>query len=125
MMLVVNCTRSAYDVLIGRPSQWGNPYSHRADTKAKFRVATRQEAIDAYEKWIRTQPHLIARLHTLRDKVLGCWCRPEACHGDVLIKLIAELCVDCDKKLRVPDRGHGVRCLDCYVQAANPDNDDG
>lgn len=125
MNLVVNCTRSAYDVLIGRPSKWGNPYSHRADTKAKFLTKTRQEAIEKYEAWIRTQPHLIAMLHELRDKVLGCWCRPEACHGDVLIKLIGELCVDCDRRLRDNRVGQGIRCYECFQKATTPDNEDG
>lgn len=25
------------------------------------------------------------------DAVLGCWCKPKACHGDVIIKLWKEL----------------------------------
>jgi hypothetical protein len=29
-------------------------------------------------------------LLNLKDKNLGCWCSPEPCHGDVLIKLIKE-----------------------------------
>lgn len=110
MKLVVNAARSAFDVLIGRPSKWGNLWSHRTTTKALFLVATRKEAIDKYEAWIRVQPHLIADLHTLRDQVLGCWCRPEPCHGDVLLALIEELCVSCDRRLRVKD---DVRCADC------------
>jgi hypothetical protein len=116
MKLVVNAARSGYDVLIGRPSKWGNIYSHRTDTKAKFLVSTRQEAIEKYEVWLRAQPHLIAELHTLRDKVLGCWCRPETCHGDVLLKLIDELCVSCDKRLR-EDVGDGARCAICLEDA--------
>lgn len=125
MSLVVHCARSAFDVLIGRPSKWGNPFSHRADTKARFRVATRQEAIDRYAEWIREQPHLIAALHELRGKVLGCWCRPEACHGDVLLALVEELCVDCARRLRDARLGTGVRCLPCYQNVTIPDNDDG
>jgi hypothetical protein len=31
-----------------------------------------------------TQPDLMARLPELKGKVLGCWCAPEACHGDIL-----------------------------------------
>ena len=26
----------------------------------------------------------------LNGKVLGCWCKPSACHGDILIKLFKE-----------------------------------
>lgn len=26
-------------------------------------------------------------LHELKGKVLGCWCAPNSCHGDVLTEL--------------------------------------
>lgn len=32
----------------------------------------------------------IARLRALVGLRLGCWCAPQRCHGDVLIKLIHE-----------------------------------
>jgi hypothetical protein len=36
-----------------------------------------------------TQPQLLADLHELEGKVLGCWCKPEkSCHGDVLVELL-------------------------------------
>ena len=85
---VVHCKRSEYDVYIGRPSKWGNPFSHLPNTLAEFRVATREESIAKYREWILTQPQLLASLHELKDKCLGCWCRPKTCHGDVLIELL-------------------------------------
>ena len=27
----------------------------------------------------------------LDGKVLGCWCCPEECHGDILVKILQEL----------------------------------
>lgn len=87
---VVHCKRAPYDVYIGRPSKWGNPFSHKPGTQAKYRVATREEAIRAYEEWIKTQPHLLADLKELRGKTLGCWCKPLPCHGDVLARLANE-----------------------------------
>jgi hypothetical protein len=30
----------------------------------------------------------MALLPTLKGKTLGCWCKPEACHGDVLVEFI-------------------------------------
>jgi hypothetical protein len=33
-------------------------------------------------------------LFELKGKILGCWCHPLPCHGDVLVKLIKELCSD-------------------------------
>jgi Domain of unknown function (DUF4326) len=88
---VVNKRSEAFDVYIGRPSPFGNPYSHQDGTLARFRVRTRDEAIAAYEVWIQTQPDLLAMLPALRGKVLGCWCRPKKCHGDVLVRLIDQL----------------------------------
>jgi len=87
MMWVVHCKKQAYDVYIGRPSKWGNPFSHKEGTLAKFKVASRDESIEKYEEWIAQQPQLLADLHELRGKVLGCWCHPQSCHGDILARL--------------------------------------
>lgn len=89
--MVVHCKRDQYDVYIGRPSKWGNPFSHRPGTLAEFKVKDRQEAIDRYREWILDRPELISALPELQNKVLGCWCSPKACHGDVLIELLAAL----------------------------------
>jgi hypothetical protein len=42
-MLVVHCKKARYDVYIGRPSPWGNPFSHKQGTLAQFQVASREE----------------------------------------------------------------------------------
>jgi hypothetical protein len=88
---VVHCKREAYDVYIGRPSKWGNPFSHKAGTLAEFRVATNEEAVAAYAEWIQGQPGLLAALPELRGKVLGCWCARNPCHGDVLVGLANDI----------------------------------
>jgi Domain of unknown function (DUF4326) len=79
-MSVVHCKRHAYDVYIGRPSKWGNPFEIGRD-------GTREEVILKYEIWLHSKPELLAALPELKDKVLGCWCAPKACHGDVLASL--------------------------------------
>ena len=79
-MTVVHCKRQRYDVYIGRPSKWGNPFEIGKD-------GTRAEVIAKYEAWILTQPHLLAALPELQGKILGCWCAPQACHGDALLRL--------------------------------------
>ena len=81
--LVVHCKRARYDVYIGRPSKWGNPFAIGRD-------ATRGQVIARYERWLRSQPELVAALHELEGKTLGCWCAPSACHGDVLARLAAQ-----------------------------------
>jgi hypothetical protein len=91
MTTVVNLKNHYYDVFIGRPSKWGNPYSHKKNTTAKYKVKTKKEAIQKYKEWFKTQPDLIHSLSELKDKVLGCYCHPNPCHGDVLIELIDQL----------------------------------
>ena len=78
---VVHCKRSEYDVYIGRPSIWGNPFEIGKD-------GTRQEVINKYEDYILGNPELLAKLPELKGKRLGCWCAPQECHGDVLVDLV-------------------------------------
>lgn len=82
--LVVHWKRSPYDVYIGRPSPWGNPFAIGRD-------GTREEVITQYELWLQDQPRLMAALDDLAGKTLGCWCAPHACHGDVLARLAAQI----------------------------------
>lgn len=88
---VVHCKKEPFDVYIGRPGQWGNPFSEKAGTQAEVKVETREEAIACFREWIAQQPELIARVkRDLKGKVLGCWCHPKACHGDVLAEIANE-----------------------------------
>jgi hypothetical protein len=93
---VVHCKKAPYDVYIGRPSKWGNPFTHLRDGKtlAKFVVGSRDEAVEAYREWITNGDgkHLMKDLPELKNKVLGCWCHPQSCHGDVLSELVAKHC---------------------------------
>ena len=82
---VVHCKKEAYDVYIGRPSKWGNPYSHLLG-KGQFHVPTIAEAIEKYEDYLYSSEYLLSQIHTLKGKTLGCWCAPNACHGDILWK---------------------------------------
>lgn len=88
---VVHCKVHSYDVYIGRPSQWGNPFTHKKGTLAQFQVATRHEAIEKYRAYIlqrlEKEPSLREDLRRLKGKVLGCHCKPLPCHGDVLAEL--------------------------------------
>lgn len=83
---VVHNRKDDFDVYIGRPSKWGNPFSHLPGA-GEFLVRDRTEAIYKYREWIKTQPQLLADLGELRGKTLGCWCKPKPCHGDVLAEL--------------------------------------
>jgi len=92
MTTVVNLKKDSYDIYIGRGSKWGNPFTHIKDkhTKAEFIVNSRSEAISKYKEWISNQPHLLNALEELKDKRLGCFCKPKSCHGDILVELIEQ-----------------------------------
>lgn len=91
---VVHCKREPYDVYIGRgrcpntgrPGKWGNPFSEKLHGRAK--------CIEMYEDWLdgkinigQQPPTKEAIRRELKNEVLGCWCSPKACHGDVLARI--------------------------------------
>ena len=82
---VVHCKKEFYDVYIGRPSQWGNPFTIGID-------GNRDQVIEKYKDWLNTQPDLLEAIHTLKGKTLGCWCHPKACHGDILVEIANKDC---------------------------------
>lgn len=77
MTKVVHHKQEPYDVYIGRPGPWGNPFVIGPD-------GTREEVIAKYKKYAENSKFIQANVHTLKGKRLGCWCKPLACHGDVL-----------------------------------------
>lgn len=79
-MRVVHCKKDKFDVYIGRPSKWGNPFIIGKD-------GSREDVIKKYREWILNQYDLLKDLQELKGKILGCFCAPQACHGDVLIEL--------------------------------------
>jgi hypothetical protein len=81
---VVHCKKAPFDIYIGRPGKWGNPFVIGKD-------GTREEVIAKYEAYLLSTPVLIAALHELKGKALGCWCAPLACHGDILAKYADEI----------------------------------
>ena len=96
-IFVVHCKISKYDVYVGRPSIFGNIYSHKNDTKATHRTKTQEEAVQKYAEWIATQEDILAEIPSLKGKILGCWCAPKnglscsttpyICHAQILAEL--------------------------------------
>jgi hypothetical protein len=96
MAKLVHVAEADYDVYIGDKapgfsrSVWYNPF-----LVAPLGPYTPRESATLYEERVRTSPALWAALKGLEGKTLGCWCRswrtPEAwCHGEVLLRLLAE-----------------------------------
>lgn len=89
--LVVHVQRAPYDVYVGRPTIWGNPFSHRDETSARYKVETREQAIAEFERYLLSKPALVAKVKAeLRSKVLACWCDPLPCHAHVLARIANE-----------------------------------
>ena len=106
---VVHIHNDPYDVFVGRPSKWGNPF--RA-----VREADRPGVIAAYRDYLTANRELMAALPELRGKVLGCYCAPRRCHADVLAELANGVCWEVDGIEH--DRGGGCcgpleRCQTC------------
>lgn len=80
---VVHCKKEPFDIYIGRGSIWGSPFYIGKD-------GTREEVISKYEIYIMSHPELIKRLPEIAGKILGCWCKPKACHGDILVKMVED-----------------------------------
>ena len=83
MERVVHCKKSPYDVYIGRGSKWGNPFVIGKD-------GNRKQVIEKYRQYLLNNHELLTAIPELVDKVLGCWCSPEPCHGDVLIEFVIQ-----------------------------------
>ena len=78
---VVHCEKEPYDVYIGRPGEWGNPFSIGPD-------GNRQEVLEKFRNWLECQPKLVEKVKAeLKGKKLGCWCKPRACHGEILAEI--------------------------------------
>ncbi len=78
---VVHCKKAKFDVYIGRPGPWGNPFEIGRD-------GTRKQVVGLYriQLWADIRHGRVTReqLAELHGKTLGCWCSPQPCHGDVL-----------------------------------------
>jgi len=66
-------------VYVGRPTAWGNPFAIGKD-------GSRAQIIESFEKHLLASPQLMAKLHELRGRDLVCWCAPDGCHADVLMR---------------------------------------
>jgi len=59
-------------------SKWANPFN--------VKKYGRDECLRMYREHILNSD-LKNQLSELKGKVLGCWCCPEPCHGDILVEL--------------------------------------
>lgn len=102
---IVNVKETQCDIFIGRRNtqfHWGNPFTHLdVPTRAKLKMNTLKESIQAFEDWLLGKKYLDIEqtrrkwiLENMKSvmtgKILGCFCKPKPCHGDVYVKLLSE-----------------------------------
>jgi len=84
---IVHCKKEKYNVYIGRPSIFGNPFSIDKD-------GTREEVIEKYRIYfnrkLKEDNNFWRRVWECKGKILGCWCKPLACHGDIIVEYLEQ-----------------------------------
>lgn len=82
---VVNIKDGPYDRYIGRGSLFGNPFRCPEN-------GTRAEVVERYRQYfkkkLRWEKSFREAVEGLRGYRLGCYCKPLACHGDVIVEYL-------------------------------------
>ena len=67
-----------------KASPFCNPFKINGD---------REEVLKKFEEYIMIKikdPNFREELLKLKGKNLGCWCKPDKCHGDILMEILYE-----------------------------------
>lgn len=79
-MKVVNLRKEHYTVYIGRGSIFGNPFKIAID-------GDREEVIRLYRTYLLFNKKVLKAIYNLpKDTILGCFCKPKKCHGDIIVE---------------------------------------
>jgi len=63
-------------------SKWANPFTIK-------QYGSREIVLQLYKEYIINKiENKQLDLSELKGKILGCWCSPEKCHGDILLELL-------------------------------------
>lgn len=87
---VVNKERGEeFDVYIGRGTPWGNPFAIGDEGLGRPEVIAMYQ--EYFQKKFVDDPEGNRAIRSLKGKVLGCHCKPAACHGDVIAAYLNSL----------------------------------
>lgn len=70
-----------------RDSKWCNPYKINAKI-------SRERSLELYKEHLQSMledEQTLKEFKLLKGKTLGCWCKPDKCHGDVILETLASL----------------------------------
>lgn len=87
---VVNIFKEPYDVYIGRAGKgqdgyFGNPFKLE---KGEPRGSTLVKYEEYFLKRMLNDAEFKERVLSLKGKTLGCFCKPNECHGDIIKKYL-------------------------------------
>lgn len=90
---VVNIRYDEYDVYIGRTGKgqsgyFGNPFPLMKNTA---RGSTLEKYREYFYNRIATDPQFKEKIHSLKGKRLGCFCKPHPCHGDIITEYLESI----------------------------------
>ena len=97
---VVNLRKSEYDVYIGRGGRgqdgyFGNPVKVGESCPICGVKHKSKKTLPCYRTYLMTRiakdPEFKARVMSLHGKRLACFCKPRACHGDILAEVVDRL----------------------------------
>ena len=78
-----------YDQRIDRTTKFGNPFPIDS-----YDENGREQCIRDYRLWfadkIGNDDEFRKAVESLEGKTLACWCKPKACHGDVIVEYLEE-----------------------------------
>lgn len=82
-----------YDVYIGRGSPWGNPFA-MGHGEGPDRAEVIQRYQEYFEEKLESDPAFKRGVLGLRGLRLACFCKPQACHGDVIAAYLDRIPAD-------------------------------
>jgi len=72
-------------IRIDRTTIFGNPFVMQAESE-------RAEVIHKYREYfyvrVGKDVDFLNKILKLKSKKLGCWCKPKACHGDIIVEYL-------------------------------------
>jgi len=71
---------------VGDPGWLGNPYPKSQYGREKCIELFRAD----FEERLASDAEFRAAVEDLRGEILGCYCKPKACHGDVIVEYIRD-----------------------------------
>jgi hypothetical protein len=82
----VNLRKEEYDVYIGRAGHgqdgyFGNPFPLRPN---ESRGSTLEKYREYFYNRLKKDPEFLKRVLELKGERLGCFCKPQPCHGDII-----------------------------------------